>query len=126
MTICDELGILIPAIVEDRLLHAPKTRSGIGANVFKTKRFDDVDHVIGTATIVACQNINLGWRIPFSCRNSSLLRSHLGNGRLHERGSACQHAALQKFPPLDVSFLRHSILQKRCLALMIYDCRAWE
>jgi hypothetical protein len=46
VTTSDELRRFVAAVVDYRFLQAAETRSGIGANVLDTKRFDDIDHEI--------------------------------------------------------------------------------
>src|ERR1051326_4349758 len=43
VAISDELGVLIPTVVNDGFLHPAKTGSWIGADVLKAKGFDDIE-----------------------------------------------------------------------------------
>src|SRR5689334_6676621 len=138
MAIRNELGIPVTSIVQNRLLHATKTRSGIGANVLKSQRFDDIDHVIGPTT-VGRQHFDFK-----ACRRRrcSLLCSH--RSRLNDCSGTRNHAALEEFSSLHISLLRHAILSLKssavivtaaryracasrtaatAVAVMIYDCR---
>ena len=66
MTIRDELGIPIAAVVDDRFLHSPKTGSRVGADVLETQRFDHINHVVRAAT-VGRQDLD------FACSSGRLL-----------------------------------------------------
>src|SRR5947208_13433876 len=102
VTIRDELGIAIAAVIDNGFLHPAEARSGIGANIFETERFDHVHHVIGTTT-VRDQNLSLlgsAWRL-------------LCHHRLGDRSRACQHSTLEEFPPFHLALCRHAILPCR-------------
>src|SRR5262245_45827668 len=99
MTVRDEFRISIAAVIDDRFMYAAKTGAGVRADEFETERLDDIDHVIGAATVCG-QNLNLGWS---ACR---LLRSR--RGRPNHRSRACQHPAFEKFPSRRNLFLRHA------------------
>src|SRR5437867_1319896 len=102
VTIRDELGIAIAAVIDQGFLHPAEARSGISANIFETEGFDDVHHVIGTTT-VRDQNLSLlgsAWRL--------LCRHRLW---LDDRSRACQHSTPEEFPPFHLA-LCHAILRE--------------
>src|SRR5207302_11344075 len=110
MTIRDELGIPIAAIVDDGFLHTAKTGSRVGADVLETQRFDHINHVVRTAT-VGRQDLDFAWssgRLLLCWSRGSLFGSR--SGRSNNRSRASQHPALEKFPPFHTSFLRRVIL----------------
>ena len=109
MAIGDELGIAIPAVVDEGFLHAAETRSRIGADVLETQRLDDIHHVIGTTAIVGRQNIDLRWSIALGCGHCAVLGCGLRSRRTgpHHCRGRCQHPGLQEFPSLQVFLLCH-------------------
>ena len=101
VTIRNELGIAITAVIDNGFLHPAKTGSRIGADIFETERLDHIHHVIGT-TALRGQNLN------FFGGSRRLLRDD--RSRLDDRRRPRQHPALQEFPPFHLALCRHAIL----------------
>ena len=123
MTIRNELGIPIATVIDDRFVHAAETRPGVGADVFEAQRLDDVDHVVGAATVRG-ENFNLAGKRSL-LRRRSLATGH--SGRRNGRSRAHQHSTLEKLPPLygsschvvslrgdDIEMLGVSLQEKYC------------
>ena len=64
----DELGVLVAAVVDQRLVNAAKTGARIGGHVLEAESFDDVDHEVGAGAIDR-QHADFAGRIRFPGRH---------------------------------------------------------
>ncbi len=123
----EELGLLVAAIVDERLLQAAEARAGVRRHVFEVERLDDVDHEIGAGAldddvawplvIPAKAGIQLGPGLRRGDRGF-LLR---GLGRLRDNGrrahKRCRCAGgFQECAPIQPRLLlfRHLVSPRAC------------
>jgi hypothetical protein len=63
----DQLGALVAAIVDDRLVQTAEARTGIGGDILEAECLQHVHHEVGAAPLVVAEDLHLARADRLAC-----------------------------------------------------------